>query len=206
MAALFIACTAPFTFAQTSGDDYNKYDFYVGYSHNRVDTGFDDPNQNFIQEREGFNGVEAFAKGNVSRYIGVVGDYSFHRKSFNDSFTTTTGTVTTTTAVNVDTDLHTLMGGVEFKDNNKETKVKPFARVLAGFQHDRANVSVTGTTTSFVNTNDSETGFSGVIGGGIDFRVSPRVDFRAIQFDYNPTHLGGDTQHNFRIGVGIIFR
>jgi hypothetical protein len=194
MAALFIACTAPFTFAQTSGGDYNKYDFYVGYSHNRVDTGFDDPSQNFISEREGFNGVEAFAKGNVSRYVGLVGDYSFHRKSFND----TVGTAT----FNVDTDLHTLMGGAEFKDNNKETKVKPFARVLAGFQHARDNVSVTGLS----DTNDSQTGFSGVIGGGLDFRVSPRVDFRAIQFDYNPTRLGGEMQHNFRIGVGLIFR
>jgi hypothetical protein len=195
MAALFIACTAPFTFAQTSGgDNNNKYDFYVGYSHNRVDTGFDDPSQNFISEREGFNGVEAFAKGNVSRYVGLVGDYSFHRKSFND----TVGTAT----FNVDTDLHTLMGGAEFKDNNKETKVKPFARVLAGFQHARDNVSVTGLS----DTNDSQTGFSGVIGGGLDFRVSPRVDFRAIQFDYNPTRLGGEMQHNFRIGVGLIFR
>jgi hypothetical protein len=197
MAALFIACTAPFTFAQTSsGGDYNKYDIYVGYSHNRVDTGFNDPNQNFISNREGFNGVEAFAKGNVSRYVGIVGDYSFHRKSFNDSFTTTTGT----TAVSVDVDLHTLMGGVEFKDNAKETKVKPFGRVLAGFQHDRAKVN------GFTGLDTNETGFSAAIGGGLDFRVSPRVDFRAIQVDYNPTHLGGDTQHNFRIGVGIIFR
>ncbi|MDT5159132.1 MAG: hypothetical protein QOH51_3489 [Acidobacteriota bacterium] len=198
MAALFIACTAPFTFAQTSGDDYNKYDFYVGYSHDRVDTGFNDPNQNFISNREGFNGVEGFVKGNVSRYVGLVGDYSFHRKSFNDSFTI--GTSTTT--FNVDTDLHTLMGGAEFKDNNKETKVKPFARVLAGFQHARAHSSVSG----IPDFSDSETGFSGVIGGGLDFRVSPRVDFRAIQFDYNPTRLGGEMQHNFRIGVGIIFR
>src|SRR4051812_20962076 len=82
MAALFIACAAPFTFAQT-GDDYNKYDFGVLYSHNRVDTGFDDPTtSNFLGEREGFNGVEAFVKGNISRYVGLKGDYSFHRKSF----------------------------------------------------------------------------------------------------------------------------
>ena len=191
MAAVLIACASSFTFAQTSGDDYNKYDIYVGFSHNRVDTGFNDPSQNFFTEREGFNGVEGFVKGNVSRYVGLVGDYSFHRKSFND--------IAGTTSVNVDVDLHTLMGGVEIKDNNKETKVKPFARGLVGFQNARAKV------TGITGLNDNETGFSAAIGGGLDFRVSPRVDIRAIQFDYNPTRFEGETQHNFRVGVGIIF-
>ena len=191
MTALLIACAAPFTFAQTA-DDYNKYDIGVLYSHNRVDTGVDVPNQNFISDREGFNGFEAFAKGNVSRYVGVVGDYSFHRKTFGD----TVGT----TPVDVDVDLHTLLGGVEFKDNSAETKVKPFGRVLAGFQHARARVD------NFSGLDESDTGFSAAIGGGVDFRVSPRVDVRAFQFDYNPVRSGGETSHNYRIGVGIIFR
>jgi opacity protein-like surface antigen len=191
MAAFIIACTAPFTFAQTASDDNNKVDFGVLFSHNRVDTGFDDPSQNFITEREGFNGVNAFVKGNVSRYVGLVGDYAFHRKSFDDNVGVTN--------VSVDVDMHTLMGGVELKDNNKETKVKPFGRVLAGFQHVRANVNgVTGF-------DESDNGFSAAVGGGIDFRVSPRVDIRAVQLEYNPTRSGGETQHNFRVGVGIIF-
>jgi opacity protein-like surface antigen len=194
MAAFIIACAAPFASAQTASDDYNKLDVGVLFSHNRVDTGFDDPSQNFITQREGFNGVNAFVKGNLSRYVGLVGDYSFHRKSFND----TVGT----TAVGVDVDLHTLMGGVEFKDNSKETKVKPFGRVLAGFQHARANFNgLTG-----VVDDESDNGFSAAVGGGIDFRVSPRVDIRAIQLEYNPTRFGGEMTHNFRIGVGVIFR
>ena len=53
---------------------------------------------------------------------------------------------------------------------------------------------------------DSETGFAGVIGGGVDIRVTPRIDFRAIQLDYNPTRLGGQTLHNFRVGIGLVFR
>ena len=192
MAAFIIACTAPFTFAQTASDDNHKVDIGVLFSHNRVDTGFDDPSQNFITDREGFNGVNAFVKGNVSRYVGLVGDYSFHRKSFNAA---TVGGTTFGT----DVDLHTLMGGVEFKDNSKETKVKPFGRVLAGFQHARANVSgVTGF-------DESDNGFSAAVGGGVDFRVSPRVDIRAVQLEYTPTRFGGETTHNFRIGVGIIF-
>ena len=190
MAALLIAATAPFTFAQT---DYNKVDVGVLFSHNRVDTGFDDPSQNFISDREGFNGVEGFVKGNISRYVGLKGSYSFHRKSFDVSDGVTT--------VDVDADIHQFLGGVEFKDNAKETKVKPFAHVMAGAAHTRAEANST-----LVSFEESETGFAGVVGGGIDFKLSDRVDLRAIQFDYNPARVGGDTSHNFRIGIGLIFR
>jgi hypothetical protein len=134
MAALLIASTAPFAFAQT-GDDYNKYDVGVLYSHNRQDTGFDDPNQNFISEREGFHGIEVFVKGNVSRYVGLKGSYSFNSKSFD--ITNGAGGA----AFDVDAKLHQFLGGVEFKDNARETKVKPFAHVMAGVAHARADVT-----------------------------------------------------------------
>ena len=55
-----------------------------------------------------------------------------------------------------------------------------------------------------INFTDSETGFAAAIGGGIDYRISDRLDVRAVQFDYNPTRLFDGTQHNFRIGVGIV--
>jgi opacity protein-like surface antigen len=194
MAALFVACTAPFTFAQT-GDDYNKYDVGVLYSHNRQDVGVQDPNQNFLDEREGFHGIEVFAKGNISRYVGLKGSYSFNRKSFQFN----EGTAATT--FDVDADLHQLLGGVEFKDNARETKVKPFAHVMAGVAHARADVS--NATVSF---DETDNGFAAVVGGGVDFRLGERVDLRAVQFDYNPIRNNGDTSHNFRIGIGLIFR
>ena len=196
MAALFIACTSSFAFAQT--DDYNKYDVGVLYSHNRVDTGFDDPSSaNFLSEREGFHGVEAFVKGNVSRYVGLKGDYSFHRKSF------TLGGGTPATTFDVDTDIHQFLGGAEFKDNAVETKVKPFAHVLAGVAHTRADIS---NPTISLNDSEGETGFAAAVGGGVDFKLSDRVDLRAVQFDSNPIRTGGETSHNFRIGIGLIFR
>jgi Outer membrane protein beta-barrel domain len=173
-ATILLACAASFSFAQNQ-DDYNKYDVYAGYSHARVDFGGD---------REGFNGVEGAVTGNISRYVGLKGDYAFHFKSFDAGL------------VNEDAQTHTLVGGVELKDNSKETRVKPFAHLMAGFQHARVSGVVT----------DSETGFAGVVGGGLDIRLSPRVDVRVIQVDYSPTHLGGETQHNFRIGAGIVIR
>ena len=193
MAALFVACTSSFAFAQT--DDYNKYDVGVLYSHNRVDVGVEDPNQNFLDERQGFHGVELFAKGNVSRYVGLKGSYSFNRKSFDIDGGTAASTF------DVDADLHQFLGGVEFKDNAKETKVKPFAHVLAGVGH--ARLDANNATDSF---EESETGFAAAFGGGVDFRINDRVDFRAVQFDYNPIRDNGQTSHNFRVGIGIIFR
>jgi hypothetical protein len=193
MAALFVACTSSVAFAQT--DDYNKYDVGVLYSHNRQDVGVEDPNQNFLDERQGFHGIELFAKGNVSRYVGLKASYSFNRKSFDIDGGTAA------TSVDVDADLHQFLGGVEVKDNAKETKVKPFAHVMAGVAHARAKVD--SATVSFT---ESDNGFAGIVGGGIDFKLSDRVDFRAVQFDYNPIRANGETKHNYRIGIGFIFR
>ena len=171
---VIMACAASFSFAQN--DDYNKVDIYAGYSHARID---------FDGEWEGFNGVEGAVTGNVTRYIGMKGDYAFHFKSFDAA-----------APFDVNAKTHTLVGGVQFKDNSKEKKFKPFGHLMAGFTNSRVS--------GFIS--ESETGFSGVIGGGLDIRVSDRVDVRAFQLDYDPTRLGGATQHNFRIGVGLVFR
>ena len=170
---IIMACAASFSFAQSN--DYNKVDVYAGFSHARVDFGGD---------FEGFNGVEGAVTGNISRYVGLKGDYAFHYKKFDAA------------PFEVNAKTHTLVGGLQFKDNSKETKVKPFAHLMAGVTAARVS--------GFVS--DSETGFAGIVGGGVDIKISPRVDFRAIQFDYNPTRLGGETQHNFRVGIGIVFR
>jgi hypothetical protein len=199
IAAFFIACAAPFTFAQTTGSDRNKYDIYVGYSHNRVETGadIDDPDfEDIVDQREGFNGFEVAVTGNFSRYIGIKGDYAFQRKSFDVNFDST--------RINADVNLHTLVGGLEFKDNAKDKErghLRPFGHLLAGFANARFSTSTTG-----FSFNQSDTGFAAVLGGGLDVRVGSRFDIRIIQLDYNPIHLGGETQNNFRIGAGIVFR
>lgn len=192
--ALFVACSAPAALAQ---DDRDKVNVFVGFSHNRVDTGVadDDPDiDDILDEREGFNGVNGSVTGNISRYVGLKGDYSFHTKTFSDA---------AFPGVEVRSNLHNFLGGVQFKDNSKATKVKPFAHVLAGAAH--ATFDVQGLAAP-AGIDDSETGFAMAIGGGLDFRVSDRIDIRAVQFDYNPTRLASETQHNFRIGVGIVIK
>src|SRR5688572_13234461 len=67
---IIMACAASFSFAQS--DDYNKVDIYAGFSHARIDFGGSG------SDFEGFNGVEGAVTGNISRYIGLKGDYAFH--------------------------------------------------------------------------------------------------------------------------------
>lgn len=190
-------------------DDYKKFELFAGYSHNRVDTGIgdDDPSlRDIIGEREGFHGFNTSITGNVSRYVGLKFDVSGHYK--NQTFPL----FTITRAVDVDSRLYNFLGGVQIKDNSLEKTFKPFAHALAGVAHGRNRVSFSNDLCVAIfpspcppDFTDKETGFAAALGGGIDIRANDRIDIRAVQFDYNPTRLFGETQHNFRIGIGIVF-
>lgn len=218
--AFIIAATAPLTFGQS--DDYNKVEFYGGYSHNRVDTGIDDNSvdpdiRDIFDETTGFHGFNTSITRNFHRYVGAKFDFAGHYR--NDTFSVPGLTPGTTVNAEVDQRVYNFLGGVQFKDNSKEAKFKPFAHVLAGGAHQSATLTATGLGPVIGTTSDSltvdDTSFAMAFGGGIDLRVHPRVDLRLIQVDYNPVFMGdqnfggttvvnGGTQHNFRIGVGVV--
>src|ERR1044071_123371 len=65
-------------------DDYKKFEFFAGYSHNRIDTGIGDEDpelDDIFDEREGFHGFNTSVTGNISRYFGLKADFSGHFKS-----------------------------------------------------------------------------------------------------------------------------
>ncbi len=212
LAALCLAIlTASAAFAQT--DDYKKAEFYVGYSHQRVDNGIgdDDDLGDFIKDRQGFNGFEAAAVYNVSRYFGIKGDISGAYNSTSYSFDIPTGP-TTSGRLSFDTknSVYNFLGGVQVKDNSTETRFKPFAHALVGAGHVRSKISnsvcPTGADCSFLNGSAGETGFAGAFGGGLDIKINNKIDFRAIQVDYNPIRIDGQTYNNVRFGVGVVFK
>ena len=201
-------------------DDYKKGEFFIGYSNGQVDTGIErgeipgDP----IEERQNFNGFNASGVYNVNRYVGLKADVSGTYRS--DSFDFTSPTITVpaggTTGPNrisfdADSSLYNVLGGVQFKDNSSDARVKPFAHALVGagiarVKVDNVNCSP-GLDCSFFNDlDDTETGLAGAFGGGIDIKLSDRVDFRIVQVDYNPIRFDGGTQNNFRIGIGLVFK
>lgn len=203
---LIIAC-ASVAAAQT--DDYKRWEFFGGYSHNRIDTGIGDDDadlDDFIDEREGFHGWNTSLTGNVSRYVGFKFDVSGHYKS------RTLPIFSIQNALDIDSRLYNFTGGVQIKDNSTETKIKPFAHALVGVAHGRNRVSISDAGCIAIVPSpcpspftETDTGLAGAFGGGLDIRAGDRLDIRVIQIDYNPTRLFDSTQHNFRIGVGLVF-
>jgi Outer membrane protein beta-barrel domain len=45
-----------------------------------------------------------------------------------------------------------------------------------------------------------------VLGGGLDYNLTPRFALRAFQVDYLQTTLFNLTQHNFRFSTGLVYR
>lgn len=217
---LLAAACAPLGHAQSAPDERDKVNVFVGYSHNRVDTGAEDAGvANIVNNREGFNGVNASLTGNVSRYFGLKFDYSYHRKEFD--FTQDVVCVAPPClpiTVTADAKVHNFLGGVQIKDNSKDPdkRLRPFAHLLVGAHNTSLDftsvVCPPGTTLPCpLVVNEDETGFAAAVGGGLDVRLSDRVSVRAIQLDWNPNRFGSDaasdarTSHNFRIGVGVVF-
>lgn len=203
---MIILTCASLAAAQT---DYKKFEFFAGYSHNRIDTGIGDNDPDLgdiISEREGFNGFNTSITGNFSRYAGVKFDFSGHFKS--ETFPI--GSIPD--AVNLKSRLYNFLGGIQIKDNSTEKTFKPFVHALAGVAHTRNRLDISNLGCIAIVPNPcpidsslNETGFAAAFGGGIDIRAGDRVDIRVIQVDYNPTRLFDSTQHNFRFGVGIVF-
>jgi len=190
MALFFVFC-APLALAQS---DFQRGEFGVMFSHNRVDTdGALSSNPNDTG-RDGFNGVNIDAGYNFTRYVGAKADFSYHRKS--TDFAVPGGNVS------VEGKLTQFMGGIKIQDNALETKVRPFAQALVGV----GRVSFDTSSAAFGNFGDRETGFAAAIGGGLDIRVHRNVDIRAIKVEYNPVRIQGETGNNIRLGAGLNFR
>jgi opacity protein-like surface antigen len=190
MALLVLVGCASVSFAQ---GEYKKGEIFVGYSANQVDTNgafSPDPNDN---GRDNFNGVNVEATGNLTRYFGVQGDFSYHRKEADFTF----GTVTT----NVKGQLTQFMGGVKVQDNATATRFRPFAHALVGVAHASSDLR-----TPTVSVSDDDNGLALALGGGLDVRATNSLDIRVVQVDYNPNRFNGETDNNIRLSFGVNFR
>ena len=176
--------------AQTSGDPKNE--FFAGYSYQSADinTLTIDP------QRTSQHGVNLEYTRNVTRNLGITGDFSahFHRDSTSSSGST----------FSRQRDQYYLLGGPQFKVHS-ESGVQPFVHALFGvslFRGFTSNITPSGN----VFTIDEATSFGMALGGGVDIPASKRIDVRLFQVDYSPTHFGSGWQHNVRLSIGIIFK
>jgi hypothetical protein len=176
------------------------------------------------RRRASLNGFNASAVYNFSKYIGVKFEVSGHYRSA----VVTGGSIVTTTpwtgnalipiqpsytgftvrsviilnGTGGDTDQqhYNYLGGLQIKNNSKTKKFKPFAHALAGVsrqtvkfkEFNQRDFAVYGKDT-FTNT-----GMAMSFGGGIDIRLSRRIDLRVIQVDYNPVKIKGQEILSFK--------
>ena len=105
------------------------------------------------------------------------------------------------------TRLTQIMGGIKLQDNANTTRFRPFAQALIGLAHSSNLPRVLQqTSSSRTVTIISGTGPAFVLGGGLDIRLTRKLDLRALQIDYNPIWAKGETFQNLRIGIGLNFR
>ncbi|HXI25519.1 MAG TPA: hypothetical protein VNG71_16760 [Pyrinomonadaceae bacterium] len=244
--SLLVLASASAVLAQGS-NDYHKWDIYAGYSLGRMESNVDaasftsgggtqtftnlcsaatgqeiGPNsQKFFCTRRNFNGVEGSVTRNLSKYVGLQGDVSGHFKS--ESFVDVFNPPGATQTLANDERLWQFLGGLQIKNNRRDARVKPFARALVGFARytNRQSQTIDIFPAFNFTIEDRETSAALKLGGGLDVRISKRVDIRVVQVDYNPVFAGdrnpksisgpfstvrlnGRTANNFTIGFGIV--
>ena len=164
--------------------DYHKNEFYAGYSYER-----------FGINKRGFNGFESSYTRNLTRYVGIKGEFDYHYKS---------GIATCCVNTIFKESLKNIAGGIQLKDNSKAKRFKPFGYGLAGVTFFDGKAYCSGIVCDGAN----EKYFSMIFGGGIDIKAGKRFDIRIIQVDYHATrnqHLNNRWNNSFRIGAGIVF-
>lgn len=186
-------------FAQNSGgDEYNKNEFFVGYSNQQIDQG----------DNRTFNGFEGSYVRNVHRYFGIKADVSgaYRNEEFVGTVSTAPG-ATITFSNKSKSSVYNFLGGVQVKDNASEARLKPFGHALAGVAVNRVKFENSSSSNTFIQDSTfTDTGFAAALGGGLDIKINDKIDFRAIQVDYNPIYSESRFSNNFRFGIGIVFK
>jgi len=220
-----------------------KWEFSIGYSTTRASSTFESetfvvPGQNpetlkyctaageesfgpnfqqFFCERKGMNGFDLAATWNVHRYVGIKGNVSSHfkKESFVDIFEVGPGE-TFTADVETKDRITMLLAGVQLRDNQSSARFRPFAHALAGAARQTAHFRLPGA----FDASAKETSFAMKVGGGVDVRLTDRIDLRLIEVNYNPLFAGerplkgegidvpitvnGRTANNWTVGFGFV--
>ncbi len=222
--AVLVICSATYAAAQAV-DGYQRFEVFKGYSSFLLER----PEPIGDGTRfESFHGINTVATFNVKRYFGLQFDFARYSRKYElcgpgepepsnltpgcFALVAPAGTVIPTDDPHLRTAIYNFMGGVQLKDNGRTEKIlRPFAHLTIGSTLTRErNVAFSLDPASghalvgFKTNSDWET--AGAIGGGLDIKLSGRVDLRAIQFDYHKTTIFARSSDNLRFSVGLVFR
>lgn len=191
--------------AQKPAGDYNKVEIFAGYS--GVSSINSDDSLSGVES--GFNAAAAY---NIHRYIGIKFDVSGTFANVDGTyFAPVGGPPIPLTPYHANHSLYNIAAGVQFKNNTRDAVVKPFGHVLVGVAKHNDRFTTACPAGAVCPPFDSDfTGFSLIVGGGLDFKITRRIDIRAIQLDLDAftTHIGqqNGSSENLRFSSGIIFK
>lgn len=195
-------------FAAAQSDNNPRAEFFGGYSVLKINYEPEIPNPPIgiitaFDGKQTLNGFNVSATGYIAKGFGLVGDFSGHF---------TTDRTPLSSGGNIENKIRVLnvLAGPQYKFRNS-SRVAPFVRALAGVANTRSELKVPNFNVKDVA---SSTDFALAVGGGVDVRVSERIDLRVIQADYNPVFLsrrnelgfGKTRADNIRFSFGIVFK
>jgi hypothetical protein len=200
----------------TNAHPYPRLEVFAGYS--AIETNdhtfqfLDIGPVSHLDFDERSKGFETAVIANLSRYVGIMGDFSAHF-SLNQfpvpvappcaqppcSSSAQPGTINPR--------LFTFLTGPELKARNR-TRITPFVHALFGIAHSAATFNTAGSVVSLSRT-DQENGFAMAFGGGFDVRILRRVVFRGF-LTYSQAFVGSDVLARQRVNSvgwssGVLF-
>ena len=188
-----------FTTSLAVAQDTPKFEVFGGYSYASASKTL-----TLGRSRPNLNGWNASVAGNFNRWIGIVGDFSGYYGSPQVSLPMITPCVTPPCLLPVDfinvglnTKEHTFLFGPQF--TWRRGRISPFAHTLFGVGHASLKLD-----TPF-SLATSSNAFAMALGGGVDFNLTHRLALR-VQPDYLQTEFFSNTQKNFRISTGLVFK
>lgn len=168
---------------KSATDEFTKNEFYGGYSFQSFEA----------SPRDNIHGFEIAYTRNVRRFVGIKTDFAYRLANLNCPECGVGGAEKRYQA--------SLQGGVQIKDNAKDTRLKPFGHILTGWAQNGNKLC---NSSNNCGNRAKVNQFSMTFGGGLDVKISNKIALRVVQIDYNPTFSEGFTYNNINVGVGIV--
>ncbi len=182
-----------------------KVEVFLGYS--RFGAGSNLSSGTAGNRMVGLNGGSAAVEFNLSRYVGLVGDFG----GYDTNKLEITGTgANQPRDVDAGGTAYSYMFGprVHF---GRDRIVSPFAQVLVGGVHATA-VTVNGCSGTSCTPLPVQNTLAVAAGGGIDIWLTPHIALRAVQAEYMLTRFAAvpvgsnSNQNDLRLSSGLVFR
>lgn len=211
---LFLIAVVAIQASITVAQDRARPELFVGYSYENIDSGLKSTDfagtgipRTTLENRFKLNGFNVSGTGYLTKRFGLTGDFSAGFKTRTEDF----GIAQARSRFS----LYNFTGGPQVKFFGVH-RVTPFAHALFGVSRRNLNLAAIAGATSITAATDSTTNLTMNLGGGLDVRLSERLDFRLVQVDYNPVFLKertiegvnfpGRTANGLRISIGLVIK